>query len=52
MDDHIEHAPYSFLYEAVFQLKEVGFKLDVTRVGLKGLTKTKFKQSALLLFKV
>ena len=28
-------APYSLLYEAVFDLKEDGFKLDVTRVGPK-----------------
>ncbi len=27
------HAPYSLLHEAVFELKEAGFKLDVTRVG-------------------
>ena len=32
---HIEHAPYSLLYEAVFELKGAGFKLDVTRVGPK-----------------
>ncbi len=31
MEDHIEHAPYPLLYEAVFELKEAGFKLDVTR---------------------
>ncbi len=35
MYDHIQHAPYSLLHEAVFELKEAGFKLDVTRVGLK-----------------
>ncbi len=28
---HIEHAPHPLLYEAVFELKEVGFNLDVTR---------------------
>ncbi len=28
---HIEHAPSPLLYEAVFELKESGFKLDVTR---------------------
>ncbi len=33
--DHIEHAFYSLLYEAVFELKEAGFKLNVTRVGPK-----------------
>ena len=26
-----EHAPYRLLYEAVFELKEAGFKLDVTK---------------------
>ena len=31
MEDHIEHAPYTLLYEAVFELKEAVFKLDVTR---------------------
>ncbi len=31
----IHHAPYSLLYEAVFELKEAGFKLDVTSVGPK-----------------
>ncbi len=27
------HAPYSLLYEAVFELTEAGFKLNVTRLG-------------------
>ncbi len=27
----IEHAPYRLLYEAVFELKEAAFKLDVTK---------------------
>ncbi len=31
MEDHIEHAPYTLLYEAVIELKEAGLKLDVTR---------------------
>ena len=31
MEDHIEHAPYPLLHEAVFELKEAGLKLDVTR---------------------
>ena len=35
LEDRIEHAPYSLLYKAVFELKEAGFKLYVTRVGLK-----------------
>ena len=26
----IEHAPYPLVYEAVFELKEAGFKVDVT----------------------
>ena len=25
MEDHIEHTPYSLLYEAVFEVKEAGF---------------------------
>ena len=36
-----QNAAYSLLYEAVFELKEAGFKLDVTRVGPK-LTQSMF----------